>query len=129
MMRYTKQILLTLLASLAAPVLLAADLTGFWQHEELPAWIEVRFEDGVGTGTVVRNDEYPERVGRVLLKELVPDEGEAATWRGKVYAERLEEYRDAEILLPKPDLMRIKVKVGFVSRTVEWNRVEALPPE
>jgi hypothetical protein len=113
---------------LVSPALIAADLSGFWQHEELPAWIEVRFEGGVGTGTVVRNDEYPERVGRVLLKELVPDEGEADTWRGKVYAERLEEYKDGEISLPQANLMRIKVKVGFMSRTVEWNRVEAVPP-
>ena len=114
---------------LVSPALRAGDLGGFWQHEKLPAWIEVRFEEGVGTGTVRRNDEYPERVGRVLLKELVPDEDEADTWRGQVYAERFEEYKDAVITLPEEGVMQIKVKVGFISRSVEWSRVEVIPDQ
>jgi hypothetical protein len=126
-MRLIKQILLTLSVSLSAPLLLAGDLSGLWQHEELPAWIEVRFENGVGTGTVVRNDEYPDRVGRILLKDLSSEGGDGESWRGQVYAQRLEEYKDGEISLPEPDLMRVKVKVGFMSRTVEWKRVTALP--
>ncbi len=126
-MHTAKRLLLMVFMSLIAPVLLAADLGGFWQHEELPAWIEVRFDNGIGTGTVVRNDEYPERVGRILLKDIAMDGEAQGGWRGQVYAERFEEYKDAEISLPQPDLMRIKVKVGFMSRTVEWKRVEAVP--
>jgi hypothetical protein len=61
----------------------------------------------------VRNDEYPDRVGRVLLKDLAAPGEEGGSWRGQVYAQRLEEYKDAEISLPKPDFMEIKVKVGF----------------
>lgn len=43
------------------------------------------------------------------------------------HAEKLGEYKDAEITLAEPDLMTIKVKVGFISRTVEWRRVETVP--
>ena len=50
-MKNTIALLLTICASLLSPQLLAGDLSGFWQHEEQPAWIEVRFEEGVGTGS------------------------------------------------------------------------------
>ena len=76
---------------------------------------------------MVRNDEYPDRVGRVLLKDLSTQGEEGGSWRGQVYAQRLEEYKDAEISLPKPDFMEIKVKVGFMSRTVNWKRVTEVP--
>ena len=128
-MNLTRAVLIAIAIYFLSPALLAGDLSGLWQHEELPAWIEVRFEDGVGSGTVVRNDEFPDRVGRILLKDLSSEGGDSESWRGQVYAQRLEEYRDGEISLPEPDLMRIKVKVGFISRTVEWRRVPALPEQ
>ena len=67
---------------------LADTLAGYWKHTEEPAWIEIRFEDGAGTGTVRRNDNKPEAVGRILLKDLVDDEANAGNWRGQIYAER-----------------------------------------
>ncbi len=66
-------------------------------------------------------------MGRVLLKDVVSDESNTGSWRGQIYAERLQEYRDAEITLPRPDQMQIKVKVGFMSRTVSWTRAERIP--
>ena len=123
------RLLFIVITTLLAPLALAAELAGVWQHEELPAWIEVQVENGVATGTVVRNDEYPDRVGRVLLKDLAPEPDQAGAWRGQVYAERFEEYRDAQVSLPEQDQMQIKVKVGFMSRTVNWNRVAEVPAE
>ncbi len=122
-MRMSRSLLLIAILWQLAPAALAADLSGFWQHEEQPAWIEIRFADGSGTGKVVRNDEYPDRVGRVVLKEISADGNDGASWRGQVYAQRLQEFKDAEISLPEPDQMQIKVKVGFMSRTVTWKRV------
>ena len=114
--------LFLLLAMFAAPLAFAGDISGFWKHAEEPAWIEIRLDEG--KGTVMRNDKYPERVGREILKDLEADESEAGLWRGQVFAQRLGEYKDAEISLPEPDRMAIKVKVGFISRTVEWVRAE-----
>jgi len=119
--------MLTLVAALSAPLASAGDIAGFWKHAEEPGWIEIRMEDGVGTGKVVRNDVYPERVGREILKGLTVDESEEVLWRGQVYAERLGEYKDAEILLAETDTLQIKVKVGFISRTVRWVRVDEVP--
>ncbi len=121
------RILLALVAVLIAPLASAGDIAGFWKHAEEPGWIEICVEDGVGTGKVVRNDAYPERVGREILKGLAVDESDEALWRGQVYAERLGEYKDAEIRLEDPDQLRMKVKVGFISRTVDWVRVNEVP--
>jgi uncharacterized protein (DUF2147 family) len=109
-----------LLAMLAAPLAFAGDISGVWKHAEEPAWIEIRLDKG--KGTVRRNDKFPERVGREILKDLEADKSEQGIWRGQVYAERLGEYKDAEISMPEADRMNIKVKVGFISRSVEWVR-------
>ena len=112
-------------AFLAAPCAFAGDVSGFWKHADEPGWIEINLDEG--RGTVVRNDKFPDRVGREILKDLKVDGSEQGLWTGQIYAEKLGEYKDAEITLAEPDLMTIKVKVGFISRTVEWRRVETVP--
>jgi hypothetical protein len=116
---------LVLFTLFGAPLAYGSDISGFWKHAEEPGWIEVRLDQG--NGTVVRNDKFPERVGREILKGLEADGAEQNLWRGQVYAERLGEYKDARISLPEPNRMEIKVKVGFISRTVEWVRVDKVP--
>jgi uncharacterized protein (DUF2147 family) len=112
-------------ALLAAPLASADGIAGYWKHADEPGWIEIRLDEG--KGTVLRNDKFPERVGREIVKDLEADESEENLWRGQVYAERLGEYKDAEISLTEPDRMAFKVKVGFMSRTVEWVRVAEVP--
>ena len=119
------RIALFLCAMLTAPLSLAGDISGFWKHADEPGWIEISLDEG--EGTVVRNDKFPERVGRQIIKELQADGSKKNLWQGQVYAEKLGEYKDAEISLKQPDLMQFKVKVGFMSRTIEWVRVDAVP--
>lgn len=123
--------ILFLLVALASPMALAADisadLAGFWKHAEEPGWIEIRMEDGIGTGIVMRNDLNPERVGRELLNGLVKDGSEEGLWRGQVYVERRSDYQNAEISLAESGRMLIKIKVGLISRTLEWISVDAVP--
>jgi hypothetical protein len=114
-------------AMLTAPLSLAGDISGVWKHADEPGWIEISLDEG--SGTVVRNDKFPERIGREIVKELQADESKENLWRGQVYAEKLGEYKDAEISLSEPDIMQFKVKVGFMSRTIEWMRVDAVPAE
>jgi len=116
---------LFLCAMLTAPLSLAGDISGFWKHADEPGWIEISLDEG--DATVVRNDKFPERVGRLIIKELQVDGSSENLWRGQVYAEKLGEYKDAEISLKEPDLMQFTVKVGFMSRTIEWVRVDAVP--
>jgi len=64
-----------------------------------------------------------------MLKDVVSDGGKPGQWQGQVYAARLEEFKDAEITLPTPAQMQFTVKVGFMSRTVTWTRVDSVPTE
>ena len=110
------------------PSLVWADgISGLWKVADESAWIEVDME--AGTGTVVRNDEYPDRVGRVLLKDIVADESEEGLWRGQVLPQNLSGYRKAEIRVTGAGSMMIKGKFAFFSRTIEWLRVKELPAE
>ena len=59
-------------AFLAAPYAFAGDISGFWKHADEPGWIEISLEEG--KGTVVRNDKFPERVGREILKKARHDD-------------------------------------------------------
>ncbi len=120
------RLLLTLVTCLSTSLASADGISGFWKHAEAPAWIEISLEEG--RGTVIRNDKYPERVGRELIKDLQADDSEDMLWRAQVWAERLGEYKDAEISLPEPGQMEIKVKVGFMSRTIGWVRADEIPP-
>ena len=121
------RLVLCVCVMLAAPLSFAGDISGVWRLSNGPAWIEVSLDSG--DATVVRNEQFPERVGRKILKGLQADGSKENLWQGQVYAEKQGEYKDAKILLSTPDLMIITVKVGFISRTIEWVRVDALPPE
>jgi uncharacterized protein (DUF2147 family) len=105
----------------------AQDLSGLWKHSENPVYVEIQFDGDTGTGTVRQNDKRPEAAGKIVFKDLVAEAGTSTSWQGQVYAEKLEAFKDAQLSLPEPDQMQIKVKVGFISRTVKWVRVEALP--
>ena len=112
---------------LISPLVVAGDISGFWKHTEELAWIEIRLEER--TGVVLRTDKHPDRVGRILLKDLSADGSEPNVWRGKVYAVRLGEYKDAKISLIGTDKLSITVEIGFFSRTVDWLRVDEIPAE
>lgn len=117
-----------LVGGLSLPTLtLANELSGFWKVDDQPAWIEIRTQDEAATGTVRRNDINPDAVGRMLLKDLTAEDGSPGIWRGRIYAARLGEYRDAVITLLDPSRLRIEVKVGFMSRAFVWNRVAEIP--
>tara|TARA_B110000503_G_scaffold114970_1_gene172975 strand:+ start:1031 stop:1423 length:393 start_codon:yes stop_codon:yes gene_type:complete len=127
-MIHFKALLLTVLAGLMAPLLFAAEIAGNWQHAEAPVWITIQVADGIATGHVVRNDQYPERVGREILKGFKKDKSKDDTWRGQVYADKQGEYKKAGISLSDAGLLEINVWVGFVSRTIQWTSVEEIPP-
>jgi uncharacterized protein (DUF2147 family) len=98
----------------------ASDLNGFWQHPKDPVWLQVNEE--MGTGIAVRNDDDPSSVGFAVLKEVVtgPKEGQ---WSGQVYVPQLGDYKRVIVTLPNADTLKMKVKIGFISRSVEWTRV------
>ena len=102
-----------------------SELAGYWQHESEPVWIEMQPE--TGQGVMLRNDNRPDRVGFLVVTDLEASD-EPNDWSAQVFAARLGEYRQAEITLATDDRMVFTVKVGFMRRSVEWQRVSEVPP-
>jgi len=116
---------LALVAAVSNPVNAESDLSGYWQHESDPVWIEI--EPEAGQGAMVRNDKRPDRVGFLVVTDLEAGDDPNA-WSAQVFAARLGEYRKADITLSADDRMVFTVKVGFMRRSVEWRRVSEVPP-
>ena len=117
---------LMLSAMVAMPGNADIGLAGYWQHEGDPVWIEMRPE--TGEGVMLRNDNRPDRVGFLVVTDLVAGD-DPAEWSAQVFAARLGEYRKAQITLTDENRMIFTVKVGFMRRSVEWTRVSEVPAE
>ena len=100
-------------------------LSGYWQHESEPIWIEM--QPDTGKGVMLRNDNRPDRVGFLVVTDLEASD-DPNEWSAQVFAARLGEYRKAEITLSSDGRMVFTVKVGFMRRSVEWQRVSEVPP-
>ena len=120
-----KQLLLMLTAMVALPGHAGDELAGYWQHESEPVWIEMQPE--TGQGVMLRNDNRPDRVGFLVVTDLEASD-EPNEWSAQVFAARLGEYRNADITLSADGRMVFTVKVGFMRRSVEWQRVSEVPP-
>ena len=118
-------LLLMLSAMVALPGHAENELAGYWQHESEPVWIEM--QPGTGQGVMVRSDNRPDRVGFLVVTDLEASD-EPNEWSAQVFAARFGEYRKATITLPADDRMVFTVKVGFMRRSVEWQRVSEVPP-
>ena len=120
-----KLLLLMLSAMVTLPGHSESELAGYWQHESEPVWIEMQPE--TGQGVMLRNDNRPDRVGFLVVTDLEASD-EPNEWSAQVFAARLGEYRKADITLSSDGRMVFIVKVGFMRRSVEWQRVSEVPP-
>ena len=128
MIRFTRSVfvlLLTASAMVSTPSYASSGLSGYWQHESEPVWIEMQPDEG--KGVMLRNDNRPDRAGFLVVTDLEASD-DPNEWSAQVFAAQLGEYRDATITLESDDLMAFTVKVGFIRRTVEWTRVKEVPP-
>ena len=128
MIRYMRSVFVLLLiasAKISTPSYASSGLSGYWQHESEPIWIEMQPDEG--KGVMLRNDNRPDRAGFLVVTDLEASD-DPNEWSAQVFAAQLGEYRNATISLESDDLMAFTVKVGFIRRTVEWTRVKEVPP-
>ena len=126
MTRLLSRLLLLMLSSMfALPGRAESELAGYWQHESEPVWIEMQPE--TGQGVMLRNDNRPDRVGFLVVTDFEASD-EPNEWSAQVFAARLGEYRKADITLSSDGRMVFSLKVGFMRRSVEWQRVSEVPP-
>ena len=102
----------------------ASDVSGFWQHPRDPVWIDV--DEVLGTGLAVRNDNDPSSVGFAVLREVVGG-AEQGQWTGEVYVPQLGDYKPVVMTLPNVKTLKMNVKIGFITRTLEWTKVSLVP--
>ena len=116
--------ILAVLLCLTSPMVMASDtqmLTGLWKHSGKDLWMEIKFDQAVGTGRIFKNDKKPDSIGKPVLTRLVFD---AALGKGEgmMYVPQMQSRYEAKIKLPEPNIMTMTVKVGFISKTVKWLR-------
>ena len=102
----------------------AEGISGFWQHPKDPVLIEVT--STAGNGLAVRNDNDPSSIGFAVLKEVTVGE-QKGRWTGQVFVPQLGSYKRVELSLPTADTLKMKVKIGFLTRSLEWARVSEVP--
>ena len=102
----------------------ASDVSGFWQHPRDPVWIDV--DEVLGTGLAVRNDNDPSSVGFAVLREVVGG-AKQGQWTGEVYVPQLGDYKPVVMTLPNVKTLKMNVKIGFITRTLEWTKVSLVP--
>ena len=122
MLKATLPLTLLLISSLCS----AEGISGIWQHPKDPVWIEVTATAGHGLN--VRNDSDPSSIGFAVLKEVTVGE-QKGRWTGQVFVPQLGDYKRVELSLPTADTLKMKVKIGFLRRSLEWARVPEVPEE
>ena len=102
----------------------AEGISGIWQHPKDPVWIEVTAT--AGQGLALRNDSDPSSIGFAVLKEVSAGD-QKDRWTGQVFVPQLGDYKRVELSLPTADTLKMKVKIGFLRRSLEWTRVSEVP--
>lgn len=111
-----KNIFILALSFFSFSALAQSDISGIWLTGEENTKIEISESDGVLTGKIHSSENPKAQVGNTMLKNL---KQKGNTWTGQLYAAKRDKWVDVTIT-PKSEALELKVKVGFVSRTIEW---------
>ncbi len=115
-----KVVVLFALILLGSSLLAQDDLSGSWDTGEHNTVVKIFEKEGVYVGEIISSDKSAEAVGKQIIKDLKKDEGE---WEGKLYAARKKKWVDAK-MSREDETLKIKVKVGFMSKTIEWKKAK-----
>jgi hypothetical protein len=102
----------------------ANELLGFWQHESQPVIVEILVQDDSNFGIIRQQTKRPEAVGKTLYQDLVYND-KKEHWQGQIYVFRMKEFKDVTLTMLSEDEFKMTVKVGFMSRSFNWIKVEA----
>lgn len=95
-----------------------SDVAGDWVVGKQNTVIKIEQHNNVYSGKIISSDNPKAKIGNLMVKELKQKNGE---WKGKVYSAKRKEWYDAEFI-PKENMLDVKIKVGFFSKTMEWLR-------
>lgn len=95
-----------------------SDITGEWDVGKQNTLVKIQQQNGVYYGKIKTSDNPKVKIGKLMVKDLKQTRGK---WRGKIYAPKRKEWYDAEFT-PKENSLEITIKVGFMSKTINWKR-------
>ena len=95
-----------------------SDVVGEWVVGKQNTVIKIEQNDGIYSGTIISSDNPKAEIGKLMVKDLKEKKGK---WKGKTYSPKRKEWYDAEFI-PKENTLDVKIKVGFFSKTMEWER-------
>jgi hypothetical protein len=97
-MRLYKFILLSLLL-LSVNSFSNVQIGGIWKHTQKPAWLEIRFESGVGSLIVKSHLNNVKAVGLNVIKDIKPAMNKSSQWNGQMYSAKENGYVSVSLIL------------------------------
>ena len=110
---------ISLILVLAAFIFAQNSVTGIWQAKKNNAKIEISDHNGKLQGKLKSTDNKEAIIGTVLIKNLKKVDG---LWKGQIFSLERESWYDVELKL-KGDVLELVVSVAFLSKTLEWKKV------
>jgi len=95
-----------------------SDIAGEYVVGEQNTIVKIEPQEDVFSGKITSSDNPKAKIGNLMVKELKQTKGK---WKGKLYSPKRKEWFDAEFI-PKKNTLDVKIKVGFFSKTIEWER-------
>jgi uncharacterized protein (DUF2147 family) len=118
--------LLLLLGAANSPADMSLDtskLEGQWKMSDKPILIEIKFSLDIGQGKIIAHDNDPSAVGKLLLSDIVKD-SDHELWDGFIYVPQLSRTHPMKLVLVDDQRINVKVKVGFIRKTVTFLKVD-----
>ena len=115
-------LLLGAASSFADVTLDTSKLEGQWKMSDKPIWVDINFTEEVGQGQIIRHENDPSAVGKLLLSNIVKG-SDKNFWNGFIYVPQLSRIHPMKLSLIGSQEINIRVKVGFIKKTVILYRV------
>ena len=97
-------------------------LEGQWKMSDKPIWVDISFTEEVGQGQIIRHENDPSAVGKLLLSSVVKD-SDKNFWNGFIYVPQLSRIHPMKLSHIDSQEINIRVKVGFIKKTIVLYRV------
>jgi len=93
-------------------------IAGIWNIGDDDTKIEITENNGIFYGKISSSDNTQANIGKQILKDVKFNNGE---WKGKMYAAKKGKWYDA-VFKEKGNQLDVTIKVGFMSKTLEWKK-------
>ena len=97
-------------------------LEGQWKMSDKPIWVVISFTEEVGQGQIIRHENDPSAVGKLLLSSIV-NNSVKNFWNGFIYVPQLSRIHPMKLSHIDSQEINIRVKFGFIKKTVILHRV------